>query len=104
VSDARDKTNIADLSVGLAFVNQLQPRTFEWDIRKSEVDKGKKASGFIAQEVLAVMESENAMYTQLVSAADEEQYTVAQTNLIPILVNAIKELSARVAALEVSNG
>jgi len=104
VSDARDKTNIADLSVGLAFINQLQPRTFEWDLRKSEVDKGKKASGFIAQEVLAVMESENAMYTQLVSTADEEQYTMAQTNLIPILVNAIKELSARVAALEASNG
>jgi len=104
VSDARDKTNIADLSVGLAFVNQLQPRTFDWDLRKSEVDKGKKASGFIAQEVLAVMESENAMYTQLVSTADEEQYTLAQTNLIPILVNAIKELSARVAALEASNG
>jgi len=103
-SDVRDKTNIADLSVGLAFVNQLQPRTFEWNLRKSEVDKGKKVSGFIAQEVLAVMESENAMYTQLVSAANEEQYTMAQTNLIPILVNAIKELSVRVAALEASNG
>jgi Chaperone of endosialidase len=103
VSDERDKTNIADLSLGLGFINQLQPRTFEWDMRDNEVDKGKKSSGFIAQEVLALMQSEDAMYTQLVNTDDENQYTLAQPNLIPILVNAIKELTARLAALESKN-
>ncbi len=103
VSDERDKTNIADLSLGLEFINQLQPRTFEWDMRDNEVDKGKKSSGFIAQEVLAVMQSKDAMYTQLVNTDDENQYTLAQPNLIPMLVNAIKELTARLESLESKN-
>jgi hypothetical protein len=100
VSDQRDKSNIADLNLGLSFITKLQPRTFEWNFRHTEVDRGKLTSGFIAQEVLTVMESENAMYTHLVDTNDPEQYTLAQTNLIPMLVNAIKELTARLEILE----
>jgi hypothetical protein len=100
ISDQRDKKNIVDLNIGLSFINKLQPRKFEWDLRHTDFDKGKEASGFIAQEVLTVMQSENAMYTHLVDTNDENQYTLAQPNLIPILVNAIKELTARLELLE----
>ena len=100
VSDVRDKSNITDLTLGLDFVNALQPRRFEWTIRNSDVDQGKPAAGFIAQEVLAVTEAQNANYTNLVDTNDPNQYTFAATNLIPILTNAIKELSAKVATLE----
>jgi hypothetical protein len=100
VSDQRDKANIADLNLGLSFITKLQPRTFEWNFRHTDVDRGKLTSGFIAQEVLAVMQSEQAMYTHLVDINNPEQYTLAQTNLIPMLVNAIKELTARLEILE----
>jgi len=110
VSDSRDKSNITALPVGLDFVNSLEPRQFEWSIRDSEVDFGKPASGLIAQEVDSVVEDFNAGYLNLVDKNDAERYTLTQTNLIPVLINAIKELSAkndaleaRIAALEGSN-
>ena len=99
-SDERDKKDIANLSLGLDFVNQVQPRTFSWNMRSSEVDRGKLASGFIAQELLEVSENFNAGHLELVDTSDENQYTIASTNLIPVLVNAVKELSAKNDALE----
>jgi hypothetical protein len=100
VSDERDKTDIEPLPLGLEFIKALEPRKFKWNIRSSEVDKGKESSGFVAQEVLSVVENFNASYTNLVDTNDPEQYTLAQANLVPLLVNAIKELAARVEALE----
>ena len=100
VSDARDKTDIEPLTLGLDFVTGLQPRKFKWDIRNCDVDKGKEASGFIAQEVLEVIQVCNAEYTGLVDTNDPNQFTLATGNLIPILVNAIKELKAEIETLK----
>jgi hypothetical protein len=93
-SDARRKENIEDLALGLDFVSELQPRSFDWK------EDGKHAAGFIAQEVDAVVEKFDADYLGAVSKADPECYTVAQAALIPVLVNAIKELKAEVAELK----
>ena len=93
-SDARRKENIEDLALGLDFVSELQPRSFDWK------EDGKHAAGFIAQEVDAVVEKFGADYLGAVSKADPECYTVAQAALIPVLVNAIKELKAEVAELK----
>jgi hypothetical protein len=95
VSDARDKENIENLNFGLNFINQLQPRKFSWNIRNSDIDKGKEASGFIAQELLGVVELQNANCLGLVYTNDPNQFSIAQTNLIPVLVNAIKELDKK---------
>jgi len=100
VSDIRDKTAVEDLTLGLDFINLLKPRKFQWNLRHTDTDKGKVASGFIAQEVLAIVEATDTKYTGLVDTNDENQYTLAQTNLIPMLVNAIKELTARLETLE----
>lgn len=98
VSDARDKENIENLNFGLDFINQLQPRKFNWNIRNSDVDKGKEAAGFIAQELASVVESQSADCLGLVYTNDPNQFSIAQTNLIPVLVNAIKELNAKFEA------
>lgn len=100
VSDARDKTEVEYLPIGLDFITKLQPRKFQWDIRNCNVDKGKEASGFIAQEVLEVINMYNVGYTGLVDTNNSDQYTLATGNLIPILVNAIKELTTRLEILE----
>jgi hypothetical protein len=100
VSDARDKKDIEDLELGLDFVTKLKPRKFKWDLRNSNVDKNKKASGFIAQEVKEVLDEVNADYTGIVDTNDPEQYTVSQANIIPMLVKAIQELKAEIELLK----
>lgn len=99
-SDVRDKENVADLALGLDFVNRVQPRTFTWNMRGSDVDQGKLSAGFIAQELQSLSEEFNADYLELVDTSDVDRYTVAKSNLIPILVKAIQELSERNDLLE----
>ena len=100
VSDARDKTDVQNLTLGLDFIKALKPRTFKWNLRNTEVDRGKPSAGFIAQEVLQTVEAFNAPYTNLIDTNDPNQYTFAQANMIPILVKAIQELTAKVEALQ----
>ena len=102
VSDARDKKDVEDLELGLDFVTKLKPRKFKWDLRDSEVDKNKEASGFIAQEVIEVLDEVNADYTGIVNTNNPEQYTVSQANIIPMLVNSIKELKQEIEQLKKS--
>jgi hypothetical protein len=93
-SDARRKENIADLTLGLDFVSKVQPRTFDWKM------EGNHAAGFIAQELDEVVQEFGAEHLCIVSKADPECFTVSQTALIPVLVNAIKELKAEVEELK----
>ena len=100
VSDARDKKDIEDLQLGVEFINKLKPRKFKWDLRDSDVDKNKKASGFIAQEIQEVLDAENIDYSGIVDTNNPDQYMIAQANIIPMLVKSIHELSAKVKMLE----
>ena len=93
-SDARRKENVADLALGLDFLSKVHPRTFDWK------EDGKHSAGFIAQELDEVVQEFGADYLGAVSKADPENYTVASAALIPVLVNAVKELAAEVAELK----
>jgi len=96
VSDARDKTEILPIDRGLAFVNQLNPVSFKFRTsRESEESHGPKRLGFLAQEVLA-LEDEPIV----IDAEDPEKLRYRGEALVPILVKAVQELSARVAELE----
>lgn len=100
VSDERDKTDIVDLPVGLDFVNSLRPVKFAWDRRDGSM-VGIQEAGFIAQELDAAQGAAGAEdYLRLVLKANPEQLEAAPGKLIPVLVKAIQELSARVAELE----
>jgi hypothetical protein len=100
VSDARDKKEIEDLTLGVEFINKLKPRKFKWDLRDSDVDKDKEASGFVAQEIQQVLEETGINYSGIVDVNNPDQYTVAQANIVPMLVKAIQELSAEVKELK----
>ena len=97
VSDARLKDNVADLALGLEFVGKLQPRSFTW---KAD---GAPAAGFIAQEVAEVVDEHDADYLHLVDRTNEH-LGLSATTLIPVLVNAIKELKAEVEELKAKLG
>jgi hypothetical protein len=100
LSDARDKQDVESIPVGLDFINKLNPVTFTWNMRDG-AKVGIKDTGFIAQELMAAEdEAELAEYLQLTYRDNPEKLEATQGRLIPILVKAVQELSAKVAELE----
>jgi hypothetical protein len=88
-SDARDKTGIEDLDRGLAELERLRPVSFQW----KEGAHG-RTYGLLAQEAREVL-------PEVVSdGRDDARLQVSYVELVPVLINAIKELSAKVASLE----
>jgi hypothetical protein len=100
LSDERDKTEITDLPIGLDFIKTLKPRKFKWATRDGNVKDGKYEAGFIAQELQTVESSTSVDYLHLVLAENPDKLEASYGQLVPVLVNAIKELSAKVTALE----
>ena len=117
-SDSRDKTDVTSFNVGLAWIEALRPVTYRWDRRTwygtdavpfGTPDGSKKRQklhiGFLAQEALEVEKAngygssnDNSLIVNLTD--DGMSYGMKYERLVPVLVNAIKELSAKVTALE----
>jgi len=108
LSDARDKKNISDLSLGLDFITRLNPRQFNWDNRDWYINKKsdgskmeeKLTAGFIAQELDEVQQSENAEWLDLVYKSNPEKLEITTGNLLPVMVKAIQELNDKNESLE----
>jgi hypothetical protein len=97
ISDARLKENVQDLDVGLDAILALKPRKFDWKEGKGKNIKGDR--GFIAQEFETVFP--NLIDEWKDSAPEgEAPYKSVRQDLIPVLVKAIQELTARVQTLE----
>lgn len=105
LSDARDKTDIKDLSYGVDFIKSLTPREFTWNNRPEKningndfysENKGKKDFGFVAQEVQALDDDT----LRLIYNSNPEKLEMSYGKLVPILVQAVKELTSRLEALE----
>ena len=99
LSDSRDKTNVEELPYGLEFVKELKPVSFDWDMRdKARV--GDKDFGFIAQDLAALEDKFDAERLALTLRDNPDRLEATPGRLIPILVKAIQELTARVEELE----
>jgi len=98
--------------MGLDFVNQLNPVTYRWDMRSDYDDatpdgthkKQKLFSGLLAQDVETLergygykVEDETALIT---SKGEDGNYGLTYQKLIPVLINAVKELSAEIKVLK----
>ena len=110
-SDRNFKRNIQDLTLGLDFVESLNPVTYNFKID----DEGQAVmTGLIAQEVeesltAAGVEKNSMTLLQHAPTEDvnESDYQMDYLKFVPILINSIKEqqtliesLTARIAALE----
>lgn len=110
-SDRNFKRNIQDLTLGLDFVESLNPVTYNFKID----DEGQAVmTGLIAQEVeealtAAGVEKNSMTLLQHTPTDDvkESDYQMDYLKFVPILINSIKEqqtliesLTARIAALE----
>jgi hypothetical protein len=102
LSDERDKTDIIALPVGLDFVNALKPVKFTWQMREeNEVKDGTSEAGFIAQDLQKAQQDFDVEdYLGLVYDENPEKLEASPGKLIPVLVKAIQELSAKNEALE----
>ena len=86
-SDARVKTNIRSLVDPLLSVISLE------GVKYDRIDtEAKDQLGFIAQDVLKTL-------PEVVTGSEEEGYKVAYQNIIPVLVEAIKELNFKIDLL-----
>jgi hypothetical protein len=101
-SDARDKTDVIDLPIGLEFINDLRPVKFTWEQREpNPVKDGTSEAGFLAQEVQDVQTLHDAdEYLGLIYDENPEKLELSPGKLIPVLVKAIQELTTRVEQLE----
>jgi hypothetical protein len=94
-SDARMKEDVQDLPLGLDFIKEVQPRVYKWK------SSGKVGSGFVAQELDEVVTKHGAEeFAGIVNKDDPEMFLVASPQLIPAMINAIKELAAENADLK----
>jgi len=120
VSDERYKKDITDSTAGLTFIDDLRPVTFKFkqknelatDIYGYDADStdtdgytDEVAHGFIAQEIKAVLDNHpeiKAGQEIWKQGTDEKsnRQSVSHIGMIPMLVKAIQELSAKVKALE----
>ena len=99
VSDARIKENVTELTSALSLISQLKGVYFNYIDSPS---LGRQI-GLIAQDVINVV-PEVVTKTEIPLPASynetDTQYAVAYASLVPVLINAIKELEERVASLE----
>ncbi len=100
VSDVRLKKEINTISQSLDTIKELRGVTYKWkteeegNTRNADNTNDRTEYGFIAQEI-------TGSQAHKVSFEDQEGfYGVNKTHIIPILVEAIKELEARVVGLE----
>ncbi|MEL0099165.1 MAG: tail fiber domain-containing protein, partial [Opitutae bacterium] len=110
-SDERDKANIADLDLGLAFVDSLRPVSYTWNDRSGYVGT-RTHMGFVAQEVATSLGDEavnrglwiNSPTVPLDPENPEGEQSVERQGLryhqlLAPMVKAIQELSATVQTL-----
>ena len=111
LSDARDKKNITDLTLGLGFLMKIKPRQFNWDKREwyegnksdGSMMKETPTAGFISQELDEVQTNENADWLNLVLKDNPEKLEATYGNLLPVMVKAIQELKAEKDELKNEN-
>jgi len=99
LSDVRDKSNIEDIPIGIEFINDLRPVKFTWNQRDG-MRVGLTDAGFIAQESLDVVNKYNSDWMGLVDHQNLDHLEMSPGKLIPVLVKAIQQLSAKVDSLE----
>lgn len=110
-SDVRDKADVRDTQLGLEFILKLRPVDYRWDYREDygwgTKDGSKKRTrfhqGLIAQEVKTAMDElgvDFGGFQDHSKNGGKDVLSLGYAELVPVLIKAVQELSARVAQLE----
>lgn len=93
-SDAREKRDIQDAELGLAFIQKLRPRRYRWRAGRDE----REHYGLIAQEMEEALGG--VEFGGIEHDADTDRYGLNYSELVPVLVKANQELATQVTSLE----
>ena len=118
-SDERDKADRTSFTLGLDQINQINPISYKWDMRSDyfvyDDDERRVVSkptpdgthkvdqtflGFSAQELKSVFDAAGAPDKAIIDDNDPENLKLKESALLPVMVNAIKELSAKCDSLQ----
>lgn len=103
VSDTRVKKNIQNYSLGINELTQLRPITYQFNGAYGTPNDNKTIVGLVAQEVQATPFSSMVQdwdYTDPKSGSTTKLYSLNTSELVFALINAVKDLDARVKELE----
>jgi len=99
ISDQLLKKNISTVTNGLSTINQLRGVTYDW-IVEADMPEGKHY-GLIAQELEEVLPDLVSDKQGIRKKDDGTWYkSITTSGVIPVLIEAIKELTSKVEALE----
>jgi len=105
-SDGRYKENVLPITSGLDIIDSLNPVSFDWKEHPVHNFVPGKTVGFIAQEVKEALKDyewvDNIIKTNYNEELDEEFLGIAEANIIPLLVAAVKELRSELNTLKSS--
>jgi hypothetical protein len=103
-SDARLKQNVTNLTGSLEKIKQMQGVSFNWIDGFCDPESDKTLYGLIAQDLQSVdLNLVDSFVDDSITVNDvtvENPLRVNEKFIIPVLVEAVKELSAKVTALE----
>ena len=100
-SDERIKEDIVPFTGALNFVNQIPVVSFTFkDIDYNEHTRGKRETGFIAQDVKKALDNSDYESYRLWSENPESYQGLDKKQMIPALTAAIQELSKKIDAIE----
>jgi hypothetical protein len=92
-SDARLKRDVRELEHAMDTVRDLHGVSFEWDPERMPDAGSERQVGFLAQELREVL-------PEVVHEDDEGTLAVSYSQVVPVLVEALKEQDRRIAELE----
>jgi hypothetical protein len=96
-SDLRFKENIKPIESSLNKVMSIRGVTFDWVLNPEHHGNAGHDYGVIAQEI-------EALFPEMVRTRDSGYKAVRYEKLIPVLIEAIKELKSELEELKVKNG
>jgi hypothetical protein len=92
-SDERLKTNISVIDSALDKINKISGYTFNWNELAEDKDQTLREAGVLAQEIEEVL-------PEVTTTREDGYKAVRYEKLVPLLIEAIKELSEKVERLE----
>tara|TARA_R110000796_G_scaffold251948_1_gene384566 strand:- start:239 stop:2539 length:2301 start_codon:yes stop_codon:yes gene_type:complete len=103
-SDARLKEHITPTTLGLDFINDLNPVSYKWK-RKNENKMDQTHYGIVAQEVMETLTKYGINSVEdfggiTHEGGEEDYYGARYGEFVPILIKAVQELSAEVKDLK----
>jgi hypothetical protein len=109
LSDERDKIDITPLALGLNFINKVETVNFRADNRdryEDGISDQSKASekvqhGVIAQQIEKITDEMDVYFAGLEKPTEKRDvYRMAYGYFIPVLINAVQEMSAKIDTMQ----